>query len=105
CRQAALLETRLRLIKGRSGESEGGCRSVHRKSLGFDPAQHFVLDLNEVARIEKLAGLKQFVGDLLGMWIQAALLPKDQGLGVGVWFLGHSTLRSYSYVCLPSYFL
>ena len=89
CRQAALLETRLRLVEGRPGEPEGGGRSVHRQSLGFDPAQHFVLDLNEIARIEKLACLKQFVGDPLGMRIQAALLPKGQGLGIGRRFLGH----------------
>src|SRR5271157_4795732 len=52
-RQASLLEAGLRLVKGRAGEAEGGRRLVHRQALGLDPAQHFVLGLNQVARIEK----------------------------------------------------
>jgi hypothetical protein len=42
------------------------------------PAQHLVLDLNQVSRIEKL--LEQFIGDPLGAGIQGAQTRHSAGV-------------------------
>src|SRR5262249_31138900 len=62
-RQASLLESRLRLVKGGPREPEGGSRAAYWLPIALDAAQHLVLDLNQVAGIEKLVGQEQFVGD------------------------------------------
>ncbi len=75
-RQASLLESNLRLVKGGSREPEGSRRSAYLLSLALDPAQHLVFDLDEISGIEEFVGQEQFVADLLGVGIQRPLLAK-----------------------------
>src|ERR1017187_5107016 len=55
-RQASLLESNLRLIKGGPREPEGRRRPAYRLSLALDPAQHLVFDLDEISGIEEIVG-------------------------------------------------
>ena len=60
-RQSSLLERSLCLVKGGTGEPEAGSRSAYRLTIVLHPAQHFVLDLDKVAGIEKIVGPEQLV--------------------------------------------
>ncbi len=50
-------------------------------------AQHLVLDLNHVARVEKLVFMKQRVGDFVRLSVQRPLFAQGMAFGVGA-FLG-----------------
>ena len=74
-RALRLIERRPRQVERRGGRHDG-------LRLDFDAANHFVFDLDEVARIEKLVRGKDGVGDLVGVPIERAL--GAQGLDLGI---------------------
>jgi hypothetical protein len=61
---------------------EGRRRGRDRLRLDFDAADHFVFDLDKIARIEKLVCGKDRIGDLVGPPIQRAI--GAQGLDLGI---------------------
>src|SRR6266571_4334431 len=73
-RQPLRLEDRLGLIKGRSREAEiGGCLA-DRLAILPHPAQHLVLDLDQVAGVEEvIAGSEGGVANRLRSRIQSML--------------------------------
>ena len=100
--QAPSLEGGLGLIEGRAGETEGGRCLTHR--LVFDPrlAQHLVLHLQQVPRVEEIAVLEQGVGDALGPGIQRALLVQGLPLASGLWRVGHPKHPCQVFSCPPT---
>jgi len=79
--EAALVEDGLGLVVGRpryavffGGFGHGGL--LHRH-----PAEHLILDLHEVARVEEIVFLKLRIAHLLRAWVQSALF--EEGLDLG----------------------
>ena len=72
-RQTALLKRRLRLIKRWPGNAKDGSRFGDRVTVFLHPAEHFVLHLQQIARIEKVIDQKQTVANLLGMRIEGGV--------------------------------
>ena len=64
--------------------------------LDVHAAQHLVLDLHQITRVEELAAVEQGVGHLLGVRVQDTLLTERFTLGVQG--LGHRNLRGLGYV-------
>ena len=64
--------------------------------LGLDRADHLVLHLRHVARIEEVRGDEALVVDLLGMRIERPGPGQLEGLGIA-WSSGHgaSSVRVY----------
>jgi hypothetical protein len=62
------------LVEGLAGEAEGGCGASYRLALGLDTAQHLVLDLHQVSRIEEGVGGEGLIGDGQGTWVEGTLL-------------------------------
>ncbi len=91
-RQPLIFEGRLSLVESGPREAEGRSRLRDRLSVDPHSAEHLVLDLDQVAGIEELAGLKPFVGDGLGTGIEHSVL--GQCLAFGVHALGHDDLLS-----------
>ncbi|MDI6773570.1 MAG: hypothetical protein QME77_13440 [bacterium] len=83
-RQASRRVGRLHLVVRRSRQAEARRAVADRLPVYADPAQHLVLDLHQVARVEELARGECLVGDLLRMRVQAALLAEGVGLGVAL---------------------
>ncbi len=59
----------LGLVVGGSRQAEARRTLADRVSIDEDSAQHLVLDLQQVAWVEKLACSEELVGDLLGVWV------------------------------------
>jgi len=76
--EAAAGESLLSLVESGAGEAELGGALANRGPLPAHPAQHLVLDLDEISGIEEVTGAKQRVFDPLGVPVQAAALV--QGL-------------------------
>jgi hypothetical protein len=70
---AGFFEARPGLVIGRPRDPVFLSRIRHRRVLDGDPAQHLVLDLDEIARIEKLAFPELRIADLLRCRVQSAL--------------------------------
>ena len=79
-RNAGLVEARLGLVVGRPRDAVLVGRVRHRGVLDRDAAQHLVLDLHGVARIEELALPELRIADLLGRRVQRALFEEGVGL-------------------------
>jgi len=93
--KTVLLESRLCLIERWPRKTEV-CRGIgHGLSFGPHPAQHLVLDLDQIARIEEIVLKKQLVADGLRAGVQRSLLLERPELGVG---FGHRRLAK-----LPQY--
>ena len=80
------------------GLVENGTREPERRNnLGdgspfhANAAEHLILDLHQVARVEELAAQEHGVDHALGVGVQGALLT--QRFGFGVQGLGHEDLR------------
>ena len=72
-RKPALLKGPLRLIKRGTREMEGRGGGGDRLRLDLDASEHFVLDLHDVAPIEKWVRAEHRVGDLVGPAVQGAV--------------------------------
>lgn len=64
--KAILLEGRLSLVKRGSRKTEARRRIGNGLAFGPHPAQHLVIDLNQIPRIEELVLKKQLVADGFG---------------------------------------
>ena len=60
------------LVKGRTGETESLGRALDAPTVAFDAAEHLVLDLHEIARIEESVRLEELVLNLVGLCIERA---------------------------------
>src|SRR5262249_43432970 len=89
--QAGAVVERLGLIEDGTGEPERLSHLGDGGPLDVNAAQHLVLDLYQVARVEELAAEEPGVGHLLGVGIQDTLLTER--FGFGVQGLGHEDLR------------
>src|SRR5438552_3369884 len=88
------LEAGFGLIVRRPGHAVFLRRTGHRRALHRYAAQHLVLDLHDVARIEELAIVELRILDLPGRRIQRALFEQGPDLGMlAVAFGGHRDLR------------
>ncbi len=94
--QAGAVEERLGLIEDGTGEPERLRHLSDSDPLDTNAANHFVLDLHEVARVEEFAPEEQGGGHLLGVGVQDALLTKR--LALGVKGAGHEDLRASGFV-------
>src|SRR5215469_11448427 len=77
---AGLLEIRLGLVIGWPRDAILVGDIGHRRLLDRDAAQHLVLDLHSIARIEKVAFLKLDITNLLGGRVQRALFAESGDL-------------------------
>ena len=77
-RQALALEQCLSDIEDRAGQTKGLGRLYHRTTFFLDAAQHLVLDLHQIVRIEECAVAKERIAYTLGMRMAGALCA--QGL-------------------------
>src|SRR4051794_13263348 len=68
------------LIKRRTRQPESHCSFGNRCLVDLDTAKHFVLDLNQVLRIEEGACLEERIRDRFRMRIENALLTKTLSL-------------------------
>jgi len=84
-RQPALLKGPLRVIERGTREMERRGRRGHRLRFEFDPPEHLVLDLDDVARIEEVVRSEGGIRDLVGAAIQRAVDPQRLDLGIGGW--------------------
>jgi len=87
--ETVLLEGGLCLIERRPRKAEVRGRIRHGGAFGAHPPQHFVFDLDQVARIEEIVLEKQFVAYGFRTWVERALLLESPGLGV---LIGHGRL-------------
>ncbi len=71
-REAAVRELLLCLVEGRAREAELRSGSAHRLAFESHSAQHLVLDLDQVPRVEEVVPVEQLVLDLFGVPVQAA---------------------------------
>ena len=87
--KTVLLEGQLCLIEGWPGKTEVRSRIRHGLAFGPYPAQHLVLDLNQIASVEKLVLEKQLVLNGIRARVQRSLLLKRPEFGVliGHWWL------------------
>ena len=76
--QALALEQLLSDIEDRAGQTKGLGRLHHCTTLLLDAAQHLVLDLHQIVRIEECAVAKERIGHSLGVRVGGALCA--QGL-------------------------
>src|SRR6516162_5482983 len=72
--QTALFEGRLSLIERWPRETKCWCRLGNRPAFFLYAAKHLVLDLNQIPRIEELAGFEQLVGDVFWTRVERSLL-------------------------------
>ena len=77
-----LLEGGLRLIERRARDPKRVGRARHRGALDVHLAEHFVLHLHEIPRIEKVVRGEQRGLDGLGTRMQRAV--GAQGVGFGI---------------------
>ena len=66
---AAFVEAGLGLVVGRPRHAVFLGGFGHRRVLDGDPAEHLILDLHEVARVEELIFLKLRIVHLRGAWV------------------------------------
>ena len=95
-RNACFLEVRFGLVIGRPRDAVIVGHVRHRRLLDRDPAQHLVLHLHDIARIEKSAFLKLRIANLLGRRIQGAVFGEGVGLrALAVVACRHAELQGY----------
>ena len=99
--QAGAVVERLGLIENGTREPERLNDLGDGGPLNANAAEHLVLDLHQVARVEELAAQEHGVGHLLGVGVQGALLT--QRFGFGVQGLGHEDLRGDRVSCKSNY--
>ena len=87
--KAVLLEGRLRLVEGWPRKTEVRRRIRHGLAFGPHSAQHLVLDLDQIARIEEIVLEKQVVAHCFRVRVQRPLLLEGPEFGVVV---GHRRL-------------
>lgn len=89
--KTVLLEGRLCLIERWPGKTKGRGRICHRLAFAPYPAQHLVLDLDQIANIEEIVLEKQLVAYGFRARVQRSLLLKRPEFGV---LVGHRWLVS-----------
>src|SRR5262249_60160210 len=77
------------LIKRRSRDAEGLGGACHPRAVDPDTAEHLVLDLHEIARIEEVAPAKGLVGDARRSRVERATPAEGLQLGIGLRAAGH----------------
>lgn len=82
--KTVLLEGRLCLVERWPRKTEVCRRIRHGLSFGPYAAQHLVLDLDQIARIEEILLEEQLVADVFRARVQRALLLERPDLGVVV---------------------
>ena len=70
----------LRLIPGRARDAEARSGMAHRHAVLAHAAQHLVLDLEQIARVEERVRQEQLVAHRLRVRVQAAVLLEGSGL-------------------------
>ena len=74
--QSTLAEGCLRLIERRAGEAERAGHSRDRGTVHLDPADHLVLDLQEIPRVEEIRLTEDLVADAFRPGIEEAALSE-----------------------------
>jgi hypothetical protein len=89
-----VLESRLCLIERRPGKAEVRGRIRHRLAFGPRPPEHFVFDLDQIARIEEIVLEKQWVAYRMGARVEGSLLLEgaDLWVRIGHWRLARPPL-------------
>jgi len=64
----------------------------NRLMVDTNAPEHFVLDLDEVARVKEVAGLEQHVGNAFGAEMENAMSAQDFPLGIMRRGFGHECL-------------
>ena len=82
-RQAACLEGELCLVPGGPRDAEARSGTADGHAVFAHTAQHLVLDLEQVARIEECVGQEQLVANRVGTRVQTAMLLEGIGLCIG----------------------
>lgn len=82
--EALLCKGRFRLVEGRTRDAKERRGRGFLDAIDTDVAKHFVLHLDQVARVEEAAGLEPRCANGLGMAVQGTLLPQTLGLGVAL---------------------
>ena len=85
------LERGRRLVERLAADPEAGGNLGHRPSIDLVAANHLVLDLHAVARVEERMAHKGVVADGLGVRMQGSCLAQGLRLGVGrqLWRTAH----------------
>jgi len=94
--QASAVVERLGLVENGTREPERVHDLGDGGPLHTNAAEHLILDLHQVARVEELAAQEHGVGHSLGVGVQGALLT--QRFGFGVQGLGHEDLRGTGFL-------
>src|SRR2546428_13035189 len=84
------------VIKRRPGEPKRSGSGRDRMSIFLDAAQHFVLDLNQISRIEELLADEQLLGHGLRARVECSVLAKGLEFGGVRWAFGHRRLQIFS---------
>ena len=71
--QPAGIERSGRLVERGAGQAEGGGSATHGVALDSDPANHLVLDLDQIPGVEEVRGREAVVGDRFRVGVQASL--------------------------------
>jgi hypothetical protein len=79
--QARAAKGPLGLIKRRAGQTKGRRGAPDRLLIDLHLAQHLVLDLDEIVRIEELAVAEERMSDRPGAGIERAALAQHSALG------------------------
>jgi hypothetical protein len=87
--QTLFVEALLGGIERRPGQTEIRGRTAYRLTLHADPAQHFVLELHQVLRIEELMAREQLIPHLLRVAVETAVLAQDCAFVTGSRVLRH----------------
>lgn len=104
-RQTTLRKRGLGLIERRPRETKIRRGFGNRLPIFLDAAQHLVLDLNQVAAVEKLAAREQIVGHRLRARVERTLFAEITEFGIlGRWWFGHERFLM-SDVCKADYVL
>jgi len=78
------------LVIGGAGKTKGLGALADREVVDPDPAQHLVLDLNQIVGIEEIGVPEEFVGDILRATIQTSFLLEVEKLLLLAFEVGHS---------------
>src|SRR6185437_13913096 len=85
-----LLKSRLRLVEGGARKSESARSFADGLLIHVNLAEHLVLDLQQVVRIEEIAVLKQRVSNRFGLRIERAMPAEGLALLLAVGWRGHT---------------
>jgi hypothetical protein len=91
-RDTGLGKDRSRLIERGARKAKGGGGLTHGSPFDLDPAEHLVLDLGQIARVEELVAGEQGIGNRIGMGMQRTLRAQGVDFRIGARSRGHGRL-------------